>query len=82
MHLLVTGLMPSGPARPPSSSSLVGRQSPRLCISCFATQQTSFGLRTQYEWMLVEALKHGGITGMMDRLDNPSKLRHGGMMGC
>merc|ERR1712072_851644 len=30
----------------------------------------------QYGWETVtEALKHGGITGMMDRLDNPSKLK-------
>lgn len=30
----------------------------------------------QYGWEAqTEALKHGGITGMMDRLDNPSKLK-------
>jgi len=30
----------------------------------------------QYGWETVtEALKHGGITGMMNRLDNPSKLK-------
>jgi len=30
----------------------------------------------QYGWETVtEALKHGGITGMMDRLDNPSKIK-------
>ena len=30
----------------------------------------------QYGWETVtEALKHGGITNMMDRLDNPSKVR-------
>ena len=30
----------------------------------------------QYGWeVITEALKHGGITGMMDRLDNPSKLK-------
>jgi len=30
----------------------------------------------QYGWETVtEALKHGGITGMMDRLDNPSKMK-------
>lgn len=30
----------------------------------------------QYGWeTITEALKHGGITGMMNRLDNPSKLR-------
>jgi ketol-acid reductoisomerase len=30
----------------------------------------------QYGWeTITEALKHGGITGMMSRLDNPSKLR-------
>merc|ERR1711998_683940 len=29
-----------------------------------------------YGWeTITEALKHGGITGMMDRLDNPSKLK-------
>ncbi|NNK87329.1 MAG: ketol-acid reductoisomerase [Flavobacteriaceae bacterium] len=30
----------------------------------------------QYGWeTITEALKHGGITNMMDRLDNPSKLK-------
>ncbi|KAL1495196.1 hypothetical protein AB1Y20_017061 [Prymnesium parvum] len=30
----------------------------------------------QYGWeTITEALKHGGVTGMMDRLDNPSKLK-------
>lgn len=30
----------------------------------------------QYGWeTITEALKHGGITGMMNRLDNPSKLK-------
>jgi ketol-acid reductoisomerase len=30
----------------------------------------------QYGWeTITEALKHGGITGMMDRLDNPSKMK-------
>merc|ERR1719428_2123119 len=30
----------------------------------------------QYGWeTITEALKHGGITGMLDRLDNPSKLK-------
>jgi len=30
----------------------------------------------QYGWeTITEALKHGGVTGMMDRLDNPSKVR-------
>ena len=30
----------------------------------------------QYGWeTITEALKHGGITAMMDRLDNPSKLK-------
>jgi len=30
----------------------------------------------QYGWETVtEALKHGGVTGMMDRLDNPSKMK-------
>merc|ERR1712039_103975 len=30
----------------------------------------------QYGWeTITEALKHGGITGMMDRLDNPSNLK-------
>ena len=30
----------------------------------------------QYGWEVqTEALKHGGVTGMLDRLDNPSKLK-------
>merc|ERR1712046_351921 len=30
----------------------------------------------QYGWeTITEALKHGGIKGMMDRLDNPSKMK-------
>lgn len=30
----------------------------------------------QYGWeTITEALKHGGVTGMMNRLDNPSKLK-------
>ena len=30
----------------------------------------------QYGWETVsEALKHGGITNMMDRLSNPAKIR-------
>merc|ERR1711990_937537 len=30
----------------------------------------------QYGWeTITEALKHGGITGMMDRLDNPSNIK-------
>ncbi|MDP5100470.1 MAG: ketol-acid reductoisomerase, partial [Nonlabens sp.] len=30
----------------------------------------------QYGWeRITEALKHGGITNMMDRLDNPSKIK-------
>jgi len=30
----------------------------------------------QYGWeTITEALKHGGVTGMMDRLDNPSKIK-------
>ena len=30
----------------------------------------------QYGWeVITEALKHGGITNMMDRLDNPSKIK-------
>ncbi|KAL3905167.1 MAG: hypothetical protein SGPRY_011011, partial [Prymnesium sp.] len=30
----------------------------------------------QYGWeTITEALKHGGVTGMMDRLDNPSKVK-------
>ncbi len=34
----------------------------------------------QYGWETVtEALKHGGITGMMNRLDNPSKLKAGAL---
>eukprot|EP00913_Durusdinium_trenchii_P029944 g28060.t1 len=32
----------------------------------------------QYGWeTITEALKHGGITGMMNRLDNPSKVMLG-----
>ena len=30
----------------------------------------------QYGWeTITEALKHGGVTGMMDRLSNPAKLK-------
>ena len=30
----------------------------------------------QYGWeTITEALKHGGITNMMDRLSNPSKIK-------
>jgi len=30
----------------------------------------------QYGWeTITEALKHGGVTGMMNRLDNPSKIK-------
>merc|ERR1719454_650694 len=36
----------------------------------YASKLIQFGWETQ-----TEALKHGGITGMMDRLDNPSKLK-------
>jgi len=36
----------------------------------YAAKLTQFGWET-----ITEALKHGGITGMMDRLDNPSKLK-------
>ena len=35
----------------------------------YASKLTQFGWET-----ITEALKHGGITGMMDRLDNPSKV--------
>merc|ERR1712086_435535 len=36
----------------------------------YASKLTQFGWET-----ITEALKHGGITGMMDRLDNPSKIK-------
>jgi ketol-acid reductoisomerase len=36
----------------------------------YASKLVQFGWET-----VTEALKHGGITGMMDRLDNPSKLK-------
>jgi len=36
----------------------------------YASKLIQFGWET-----ITEALKHGGITGMMDRLDNPSKLK-------
>ncbi len=36
----------------------------------YASKLVQFGWET-----ITEALKHGGITGMMNRLDNPSKLR-------
>jgi ketol-acid reductoisomerase len=38
--------------------------------SGYASKLIQFGWEAQ-----TEALKHGGITGMMDRLDNPSKLK-------
>merc|ERR1711990_486398 len=51
-------------------------------ILCF-DKMTSRGIEPayaskliQYGWeTITEALKHGGITGMMDRLDNPSKVK-------
>merc|ERR1719387_3015061 len=36
----------------------------------YASKLIQFGWET-----ITEALKHGGITGMMDRLDNPSKMK-------
>merc|ERR1712137_183490 len=36
----------------------------------YASKLIQFGWET-----ITEALKHGGITGMMNRLDNPSKLK-------
>ncbi len=36
----------------------------------YASKLVQFGWET-----VTEALKHGGITGMLDRLDNPSKLK-------
>ena len=36
----------------------------------YASKLIQFGWET-----ITEALKHGGITGMMDRLDNPSKIK-------
>ncbi len=36
----------------------------------YASKLVQFGWET-----ITEALKHGGITGMLDRLDNPSKLK-------
>jgi len=36
----------------------------------YASKLVQFGWET-----ITEALKHGGVTGMMDRLDNPSKLK-------
>ncbi|CAJ1327641.1 unnamed protein product, partial [Effrenium voratum] len=38
--------------------------------AAYAAKLIQFGWET-----ITEALKHGGITGMMDRLDNPSKLK-------
>ena len=38
--------------------------------------QSLTNARCRYGWEAqTEALKHGGITGMLDRLDNPSKLK-------
>jgi len=36
----------------------------------YASKLIQYGWETQ-----TEALKHGGVTGMMDRLDNPSKIK-------
>jgi len=38
--------------------------------SGYASKLIQFGWET-----ITEALKHGGVTGMMDRLDNPSKIK-------
>lgn len=49
-----------------------------LCFDRMVSQgiEASYAAKLiQYGWETVtEALKHGGITNMMDRLDNPSKL--------
>jgi ketol-acid reductoisomerase len=50
-----------------------------LCFDKMVEQGIAPGYASkliQYGWeTITEALKHGGITGMMDRLDNPSKLK-------
>jgi len=50
-----------------------------LCFDKMVSQGIDPGYAAkfiQYGWeTITEALKHGGVTGMMDRLDNPSKLK-------
>ncbi|MBN2509532.1 MAG: ketol-acid reductoisomerase [Spirochaetales bacterium] len=50
-----------------------------LCFEKMTSQGIETGYATrliQYGWETVtEALKHGGITNMMDRLSNPAKIR-------
>jgi ketol-acid reductoisomerase len=50
-----------------------------LCFDKMVAQGIDKGYASklmQYGWeTITEALKHGGITGMMNRLDNPSKLK-------
>jgi len=50
-----------------------------LCFDKMVEKGISAGYASkliQYGWeTITEALKHGGITGMMNRLDNPSKLK-------
>ena len=52
-------------------------------ILCYDKMVKDFGVEPayavkllQYGWETIsEALKHGGITNMMDRLSNPAKIR-------
>eukprot|EP00614_Pseudopedinella_elastica_P022917 CAMPEP_0172613084 /NCGR_PEP_ID=MMETSP1068-20121228/40450_1 /TAXON_ID=35684 /ORGANISM="Pseudopedinella elastica, Strain CCMP716" /LENGTH=530 /DNA_ID=CAMNT_0013417439 /DNA_START=46 /DNA_END=1638 /DNA_ORIENTATION=- len=50
-----------------------------LCFDKMVSKGVDAGYASkliQYGWeTITEALKHGGITGMMDRLDNPSKIK-------
>jgi len=50
-----------------------------LCFDKMVAQGIDPGYASkfiQFGWeTITEALKHGGVTGMMDRLDNPSKLK-------
>jgi len=50
-----------------------------LCFDKMVEKGTDPGYASkliQYGWEAqTEALKHGGVTGMLDRLDNPSKLK-------
>ena len=50
-----------------------------LCFDKMTSKGVDAGYASkliQYGWeTITEALKHGGITGMMDRLDNPSKIK-------
>ena len=59
---------------PPSSGGVVLLQ----VLKVIEGQQEPTTLKTRNAHAvhrLTEALKHGGITGMMDRLDNPSKIK-------